>query len=55
MMWDDDWREELQKDNPECFARLCECRNTRKDLKIISKLLYQHNLNHSKEECYARS
>jgi len=53
-MWNDDWREELEKDYYDCYIRLCECRNTKKDLKILTKLLYKYNSSKTKEQCLDR-
>lgn len=54
--WNDDWRDELNKDNPEAYNRLCDCRNNRKDIIVIAKLMYKYNTNsHDKKECLDRT
>lgn len=53
--WNDDWREELEQENEHCYIRLCECRNTRRDMKTIAKLMYKYNPNKTKEECLWRT
>ena len=53
--WDDNWRSELKETNNSCYIRLCECRNTRYDIIIMSKLVYKYNKNlHTAEECLIR-
>ena len=34
-MWNDDWRNELKEKNYKVWERLCECRNTSKNMKIF--------------------
>lgn len=53
--WNDDWREELEKDDYEAYLRLCDCRNRRNDIKKYAKLIYKYNPNRTKEECLDRS
>lgn len=55
MKWNDDWREELEKDNEPCYNRLCDCRNTKADIRIIAKLMYKYNLAMGKDECLHRT
>ena len=43
MKWDDDWRYELEKTDYDCYIRLCECRNTRKDVIKMAKLVKKYN------------
>ena len=38
-MWNDDWRNELKEKNHKVWERLCECRNTKNDIKIMSRLV----------------
>ena len=54
MIWNDDWREELKKVDNDCYYRLCECRNTKRDLLTMSKLVYKYNPNVPAEECFIR-
>ena len=51
MKWNDDWREELKKIDYECYIRLCECRNTRKDIITMAKLVKKYNSSRPAEEC----
>ena len=55
MKWNDDWRSELEIKNPECYERLCECRNTKNDILIISRLMYKYNQDRTKEDCLDRT
>jgi hypothetical protein len=55
MKWNDDWRSELEIKNPECYERLCECRNTKHDILIIAKLMYRYNQDRTKEDCLDRT
>lgn len=56
MKWDDSWREELKRTNECCYERLCECRNTKADIKRIAKIMYQYNYEYaSAEECLDRT
>jgi hypothetical protein len=52
--WNDDWRDELKTDSYDIWERLCDCVNTRNDVKIMAKLMYKYNKNHTKEECLDR-
>lgn len=52
MNWNNDWRNELEQNDYECYIRLCECRNTRKDLITLSKLVYKYNPSVNKEDCF---
>ena len=54
MKWNDDWRSELYYVNEDCFTRLCECRNTKKDLKTIFYFMYKYNTNKTVEEVLNR-
>lgn len=55
-IWNDDWRIELEKINCGCMERLCECRNTKADIKRIAKIMYKYNSEHaSKEDCLNRT
>ena len=54
MSWNDDWRDELKKINYNCYIRLCECRNTRKDIITMSKLVKKYNPTTPAEECLIR-
>ena len=55
MEWNNDWRSELEIKNPECYERLCECRNTKNDILIISKIMYKYNQNRTKYDCLDRT
>lgn len=52
MSWNNDWRNELKKkvDN-DCYYRLCECRNIRKDVIKMAKLVSKYNPTQPAEEC----
>ena len=50
MEWNNDWRSELEIKNPECYERLCECRNTKNDILIISRIMYKYNQNRTKHD-----
>ena len=54
MSWNDDWRTELKNIDYDCYVRLCECRNTRKDLLTMSKLVFKYNPIMPAEECVIR-
>ena len=51
MSWNNDWRDELEKTDYNCYMRLCECRNTRKDIIFMAKLVKEYNPNQPSEEC----
>ena len=55
MKWNNDWRSELEIKNPECYERLCECRNTKHDILIIAKLMYRYNQDRTKYDCLDRT
>ena len=55
MEWNNDWRSELEIKNPECYERLCECRNTKHDILIIATLMYRYNQDRTKEDCLDRT
>ena len=55
MEWNNDWRFELEIKNPECYERLCECRNTKNDILIISRIMYKYNQNRTKHDCLDRT
>ena len=55
MEWNNDWRSELEIKNPECYERLCECRNTKNDILIISRIMYKYNQNRTKYDCLDRT
>ena len=55
MEWNNDWRSELEIKNPECYERLCECRNTKNDILIISRIMYEYNQNRTKHDCLDRT
>ena len=52
--WNDDWRNELKIKNEGCYIRLCECRNTKNDLVIMSRLMHKYNSDKTKEDCFVR-
>lgn len=52
--WNDDWRSELERIDDGCHTRLCECRNTRKDLIKMAKLVKVFNPEKSSEDCLVR-
>ena len=49
--WNNDWRDELEKTNEGCYIRLCECRNTKNDIIIMSKLVKKYNPAMTAEDC----
>lgn len=51
MKWNNDWRDELEETNYGCYIRLCECRNTRKDLTTMACLVQKYNRNIAPEDC----
>ena len=53
--WNDDWREELKKDYEEVWIRLADCRNIRKDIVFIAKMMYKYNPTKSKQDCLDRT
>lgn len=53
--WNDDWRDELQEKNYNCYLRLCECRNTKNDLKIIAKIMFKYNVGKGAQDCLDRT
>lgn len=55
MEWNNDWRSELETKNPKCYERLCECRNTKNDILIISRIMYKYNQNRTKHDCLDRT
>lgn len=52
--WNDDWREELKKDDYEAWTRLADCDNRRSDIKLYAKLVRKYNPSKTKEECLDR-
>ena len=52
--WNDNWRSELESTDYLCYIRLCECRNTRKDLTTMACLVYKYNKWTTPEECLIR-
>ena len=51
MSWNNDWRNELEKTDYNCYIRLCECRNTRNDVIKMAKLVKKYNPVQPAEEC----
>lgn len=51
MSWNNDWRDELEKTDYNCYMRLCECRNTRNDVIKMAKLVKKYNPTQPAEEC----
>ena len=43
MKWNDEWRKELSKLYPDCYERLCECRNVKNDMIIIIRFMMWYN------------
>ena len=39
MDWNNDWREELKTDNYPVWERLAECRNTKRDIMVMLRIL----------------
>ena len=52
MKVNNDWRDELEKTNEGCYMRLCECRNTRNDIVIMSRLVKKYNPSMPVKECF---
>ena len=52
MKVNNDWRDELEKTNEGCYIRLCECRNTRNDIVIMSRLVKKYNPTMDAEDCF---
>lgn len=46
-----DWRNELKEIDYNCYERLCNCNNTRKDVITMSTLCAKYNPNKTTEEC----
>lgn len=53
-MWNDDWRNELKEKNHKVWERLCECRNTKNDIKIMSRLVKKYNNSIDAVDCLER-
>lgn len=53
-IWNDDWRDELKTDDYEIWERLAECRNNRKDIMHMAKLMYKYNPDKEKSDCLDR-
>ena len=53
-VWNDNWRSELESRDYLCYIRLCECRNTRKDMIEMAKLMYKFNRWAEPEDCLIR-
>lgn len=51
MKWNNDWRDELEKTDYDCYIRLCDCRNIRKDVIKMAKLVKKYNPTRPAEEC----
>ncbi len=43
MVWNDNWRSELESVDYLCYIRLCECRNVQSDVVKMAKLMYKYN------------
>ena len=55
MAWNDNWRSELESKNYLCYIRLCECRNTQKDIITMATLMYKYNKEKfNPEDCLIR-
>lgn len=53
--WNDDWRAELEAEEPARWHRLCEGKNTSTDLRVIAKLMRKYNPSHTAEEALDRT
>ena len=54
--WDNDWLNDLRRDNSNLRDRLANCKSTARDLKIIAKIMWRYNRSsHTKEECLDRT
>ena len=53
-VWNDNWRSELESNDYLCYIRLCECRNTRKDMIAMAKLMFKYNSWSTAEDCLIR-
>lgn len=54
MVWNDNWRSELESTDYLCYIRLCECRNFRDDMIKMAKLMYKYNPWADPEDCLIR-
>lgn len=53
--WNDSWIKELEEKDNDCYYRLCECRNVKKDILKMARLMYSYNNEYrTKEECLDR-
>lgn len=53
--WNDDWREEAERDYPELYNRLCGCYNIKRDIPVMARLMYKYNREKGAEECFVRT
>lgn len=54
--WNDNWRTKLARHCPQVYDRLCNCNNTKNDLIVIARYIYNENFNYfTKEECLDRA
>ena len=52
--WNNDWTNELKIINYDCYERLAECRNNKKDLLIMANLVLKYNSNRGNRNCLDR-
>lgn len=52
--WNDHWVNELEVVNYDCYERLADCRNIKKDILPMAKLMLKYNFNKGAEACLDR-
>ena len=53
-VWNDNWRSELESTDYLCYIRLCECRNSRKDMIKMARLMFKYNPWSTADDCLIR-
>ena len=53
--WNDDWRDEGHEKYPALMERLAECRNLKRDIPVMARLMYKYNKDMGAEECFIRT
>lgn len=49
--FNNEWKDELKRDDYETWERLADCINTKQDMRKMIRLVYKHNPNKTVEEC----
>ena len=52
--WNDCWRGYVKLTNYDMYIRLCECNNTKHDILVMSKAMYEVNTHKTPKECLDR-